>query len=67
MHTPHTTYIRHEPRVDPLKFIRWYNEFYAVSPLEVETGYADGRVVRSYVEEEDDGGRLQEGKKGGKK
>ena len=59
---------REEPRVSALVFERWYKEFYAVSPLEVETGYADGRVVRVYREEEDDGGRLKEtGKKGAKK
>ena len=51
---------REEPRVTSKQFEMWYREFYQVSPLELETGHPDGSVTRTFIEEEDDGGRLQE-------
>jgi hypothetical protein len=55
---------RTEPRVTAFRFEKWYKDYYQLNPLEIETGYADGRVVRTMLEEEDDGGRMKEDKKG---
>ena len=57
---------REEPRVTAKQFEIWYREFYQVSPLELETGHPDGSVTRTFLEEEDDGGRLKEDDKKGK-
>ena len=53
--------LRTEPRVSPSVFEKWYKGFYAVNPLELQTGYSDGRVVITYAEDPDD--KLLEDKK----
>ena len=40
--------------------LQWYREFYQISPLEIETGHPDGTVTRTFLEEDDDGGKLKD-------